>query len=103
MLVVACDETVEVYDANDLVARADYLVVTINEKNFTEWYGALFSRQGPDGLQALARLQGRNLTLSFQCRRKGYNGLISLTSGPEESGGKHRISFRGVDLLNVVR
>jgi hypothetical protein len=36
VLVIECEDNVEVYDANNLVARIDNILVTINEKNLSD-------------------------------------------------------------------
>lgn len=103
VLVIECKESVEVYDTTDLVARVDSIIATVNEKNFSDWYGTMSLDRRLNDLEKLSMLQGHILTLSFKCRNKGYHGLIALTSAPEGSGSQCRIDFRGVDLLHIVR
>jgi len=103
VLVIECKESVEVYDTTDLVARADSLVATVNEKNFSDWYGTMSLDRRLNDLEKLSLLQGRILTLSFKCKNKRYHGLIAMTTGPDDSGSQCRIDFRGVDLLHIER
>jgi hypothetical protein len=103
VLVIECKESVEVYDSTDLVARVDSLIATVNEKNFSDWYGTMSLDRRFNDLEKLSLLQGHILTLSFKCKNRGYHGLISMTTGPSDSGCRCCIDFRGVDLLHVVR
>ncbi|OPY25905.1 MAG: hypothetical protein A4E28_02869 [Methanocella sp. PtaU1.Bin125] len=103
MLVIESEESVEVYDTTNRVARVSSLIATINEQNLLDWYGTLMLDGRCNDIEQLSRLRGRILTLSFKCKNKGYHGLIALTSEPSDSGEQCRIDFRGVDLLYIVR
>lgn len=103
MLVIESEESVEVYDTTNRVARVSSLIATINEKNLSDWYGTLSLDARGNNVEQLSRLRGRILTLTFKCKNKGYRGLIMMTSGPSDSGEQCRIDFRGVDLLYIVR
>lgn len=103
VLVIECEDNVEVYDANNLVARIDNILVTINEKNLSDWYGTMSLGRRLDDLEKLSRLQGHILTVAFKSKNKSYTGLITITSEPVDTGSLCRIKFRGVDLFSVER
>ncbi len=103
VLVIKCEDAVEIYDVTDLVARADSIIVTINEKDLSEWYGTMSLDRSINDLEKLSRLRGHILTVAFQYKNKGYTGLITITSEPVDTGSLCRIEFRGVDLFRIGR
>lgn len=101
-MVIECKESVEVYDAADLIIRMGYLIMTVNEKNFSEWYGTMSPAGSFSEIEKLSPLSGRFLTLVFRHKNKRYTGLIKATSVFASQDREFLVDFQGIDLLRAI-
>ena len=100
MYIIECPGPVELYDGEEMVAKAEHIQIAANEYRPSDWYGTMAFDLRSDR-KKLAALKNRLLTAVFQCDKRSYRGTLKVDSEPVNLGDAYRVGFRGVHVLQV--